>query len=71
MGLFQKPLTGSFSLFYILILGFFFKYETIFRSSTSSFGHSDPDPSSVSSTYRLEMQWYIVFILVHDAFFVT
>jgi len=24
-----------------------FKYETIVRSSASSFGHSDPDPSSV------------------------
>ena len=26
---------------------FIFKYETIVRSSTLSFGHSDPDPSSV------------------------
>ena len=27
----------------------FFKYETIVRSSAWSFGHSDPDPSSVNS----------------------
>ena len=26
----------------------FFEYETIVRSSAWSFGHSDPDPSSVS-----------------------
>ena len=42
--------TGSqdfFPLFYILILIYFFKYETIVISSTRSFGHSDPDPRSV------------------------
>ena len=33
-------------LFYILVK-FFFEYETIVRSSTWSFGLSDPDPSSV------------------------
>ena len=47
MGLFQKPPTGSFFLFYILIFIYFFEYETIVRSSAWSFGHSDPDPSSV------------------------
>ena len=45
--IFQKPPTGSFFLFYILIFIYFFKYETIVRSSAWSFGHSDPDPSSV------------------------
>ena len=33
--------------FYILILIYFFEYETIVRSRAWSFGHSDPDPSSV------------------------
>ena len=47
MGLFQKPPTGSFFLFYILIFTYSFKYETNVRSSAWSFGHSDPDPSSV------------------------
>ena len=37
----------DFFLFYILIFIYFFKYETIVRSSASSFGHSDPDPGSV------------------------
>ena len=41
----SKRLIGFFFLFYIFI--YFLKYETIFRSSTWSFGHSDPDPSSV------------------------
>jgi hypothetical protein len=36
-----------FFVFYILVFFFFLKYETIVRSSASSFGHSDPDPSSV------------------------
>ena len=38
-----------FSLFYIQIqiCVFFFEYETIVRSSARSFGHSDPNPSSV------------------------
>ena len=48
MGLFQKPPTGSFFLFYILIFICLFIYETIVRSSAWSFGHSDPDPSSVN-----------------------
>ena len=44
-----KKLTGFFfSLLYLYIF-IFFEYETIFRSSAWSFGHSDPDPSSVSS----------------------
>ena len=47
MGLFQKPPTGSFFLFYILIFICLFIYETIVRSSAWSFGHSDPDPSGV------------------------
>jgi hypothetical protein len=51
MGLFQKPPTGYFFLFYILI--YIFECETIFRSSTSSFGHSDPDPSSVGCSGTL------------------
>ena len=33
--------------FYIFIFIYFFKYETIVRSSAWSFGHSDPDLSSV------------------------
>ena len=33
--------------FYVSIFINFFKYETIVRSSASSFGHSDPDPSCV------------------------
>ena len=39
-----------FFLFYILILIYFFEYETIVRSSAWSFGHSGPDPSSVRGT---------------------
>jgi hypothetical protein len=35
-------------LFYILFFVYVFKYEIIVRSSASSFGHSDPDPRSVS-----------------------
>ena len=49
MGLFQKPPTGSFFLFYILGLIYFLRYKTIVRSSASYFGHSDPDPSSVKA----------------------
>ena len=36
-----------FSLLYFNFHFFFLKYETIVRSSTWSFGHSDPDPSSL------------------------
>ena len=36
-----------FFLFYILIFIYFFKYETIVRSSAWSFSHSDPYPCSV------------------------
>ena len=39
--------------FYIFVFIFFLKYETIVRSSASSFGHSDPDPSSVRSIQNL------------------
>ena len=53
MGLFQKPPTGSFILFYILVLIYFFKYETIVRSSAWCSGHSDPDPSSVECHQKL------------------
>ena len=35
-------------LFSLLIFIYFFKYETIVRSSAWSFDHSDPDPSSVN-----------------------
>jgi len=41
----NHPQDLFFSFMYIIL--FFFKYETIVRSSASSFGHSDPDPSSV------------------------
>ena len=41
----SAALQNGFFLFYILI--YFFTYETIVRSSTWSFGRSDPDPSSV------------------------
>jgi hypothetical protein len=51
MGLFQKPPKESFFLFYILILIYFFEYETIVRSSVWFFDHSDPDPSSVPTNY--------------------
>jgi hypothetical protein len=37
----------NFFLFSLLILIYFFKYETIVSSSALPFGHSDPDPSSV------------------------
>ena len=43
----KRPL-GSFFLFYILIFIYFFKYETIVRSSAWSFGHLNPDQSSVT-----------------------
>jgi hypothetical protein len=41
-----KPPTGSLFIFYILILIYF----SIYESSAWSFGHSDPDPSSVRKT---------------------
>ena len=43
----KSPCGIFFSLLYFNLYLFFFKYETIVRSSTSSFGHSDPDPSIV------------------------
>ena len=46
MGLFQKPPTGSFFLFYNLIFIYFFEYEAIVISSAWSFGPLDPNPSS-------------------------
>ena len=48
MELFPNPPTGPFFLFSLLILIYFFEYETIVRSSALSFGHSDPDPRSVT-----------------------
>jgi hypothetical protein len=42
----SKTAHRIFFLFSILI--YLFEYETIIRSSASSFGHSDPDPNSVS-----------------------
>ena len=47
MGLFPKWLTGFFIYILILIFIYFFKYETIVRSSAWSFGHLDFDPSTV------------------------
>ena len=38
----------DFLFFSISIFIYLSKYETIVRSSVLSFGHSDPDPSSVS-----------------------
>ena len=46
MGLFPKQLKGFFILFYFDFHSLF-KYETLVRSSACSFGHSDPDSSSV------------------------
>ena len=46
-GIISKTAHRIFFLFDILIFIYFFKYETIVRSSARSFGHSDPDPSSV------------------------
>jgi hypothetical protein len=42
---FQNRAQDLFFLFYILILIYFFEYETIVRSSAWSFGHSDPNPN--------------------------
>ena len=39
----------DFFVFYILIIIYVFKYETIVRISAWSFGHPDPVPSSVFS----------------------
>ena len=49
MGLFPKPPAGFFFLY-------FFEYETIVRSSAWSFGHSDPDPSSVNTFLKGHLQ---------------
>jgi hypothetical protein len=43
----KNGLLNFFSLFYISIFIYFLEYETVVISSTSSFGDSDPDPSSV------------------------
>ena len=44
----KKPITKNQNkMSFSSILVYFSKYETINRSSASSFGHSDPDPSSV------------------------
>ena len=47
MGLFKKPPHMTFFHCYTSILVHFLEYETAVRSSNSSFGHSDPDSSSV------------------------
>ena len=44
---FQNGWFNLFSLFYISTFIYFFKYETIVRSSALSFGHSYSDPGSV------------------------
>ena len=44
----QNGSQDFFSLLYLNFHLFFFKYETIVRSSAWSFGHSDPNPSSVN-----------------------
>ena len=50
----MKPLSLGYSerdtssVFDILLFIYLSKYETIVRSSALSFGHADPDPSSVS-----------------------
>ena len=70
---FQNGPQHFLSLLYIYI---FFKYETIVRSSAWSFGHSDPDPSSVKyeSTFlrkvvvlvlKVSSKNYIVFSCAH------
>ena len=46
-GIISKTAHRIFFCFNISIFIYFFKYETIVRSSASSFGHSDPDPGSV------------------------
>ena len=58
MGLLQKLPTEFSFLFYILIFNYFFRYESIVRSSAWPFGHSDPDPSSVSvhGTFSLNLR---------------
>ena len=38
---------GSHDFFFSLLYLFFFQYETIVKNSTRSFGHSDPEPSSM------------------------
>ena len=42
----SKKHRNLFSLLYYVFI-YFVKYETIFKSSPSSFGHSGPDPSCV------------------------
>ena len=64
MGLFQKPPTGFFFLFYTLILIKFFEYQTIVRSSASSFGHSDPDPGSMSQLQPIKFCVFFILLLL-------
>ena len=45
----QNSSQDFFFLLYNLIFTYLFRYETIVRSSALSFGHSDPDPSSVTN----------------------
>ena len=60
----QKSSQDFFSLLYIY---FFFKYETIVRTSAWSFGHSDPDPSTVNG--NAHTQEAVIFLLLMKAFF--
>ena len=71
MGLFPKRLTEFFFLFSLLIFTYFFKYETIVRSSAWSFGHSDPDRVAKTKLLcqsnvnrKLLLHWYI-FLYIH------
>ena len=45
-------------LFSLLIFIYFLKYETIVRSSVSSFGHSDADPGSVLSYIHTLIRYF-------------
>ena len=54
----QNPPQDLFFLFYILILIYFLKYQTIVRNSAWSFGHSDPHPSSVQNEWPNLICWY-------------
>ena len=45
-GIISKTAHRILFLFYILIFIYFFKYDTIVKSSAWSFWHSDPDPPS-------------------------
>ena len=56
----SKPPAEYFFRVFLLIFIYIFKYKTIVRSSAYSFGHSDPDPSSVQP-YRLKILLVLLF----------